>query len=91
MSLMFLLAAQAMGPEITTYYPLPSKAQQEADLRKAQGLSPLPEQAAAAPNSAKAAKPEAPKEQVEIKVMSATKVSPDANVVFVPPPDQPPH
>lgn len=89
MSIIFLIAAQAMGPEIKTFHPLPPKAQQERELEQAQGLlpepAPAPVQAPAAdkPVAPKADTPKPPEEPV--KVTSVTKVAPDAVVVFVPP------
>lgn len=95
MSFIFLLAVQAVGQEITTFHPLPPKAQQERELRQVQGLLPVrPEPAPAqAPAPAKpvAPKAEPPKPADEdIKVMSVTPVRPDAVVVFVPAPGDPP-
>ena len=78
-----------MGPEVTTYYPLPPKEQQQEELRKAQGL-PV---AAPAPAAAPAAKPQeakpAPKPDVPIVVMSVKAVPADANAVFQPKPQPP--
>lgn len=94
MSLILLFAMQAAGQEITTYYPLPSKAQQELERRQAQGLPPLPQAAktAEAPG-AKQGETETPEPPPEpLQVVSVTTVRPDATVKFVPPPDEkPPH
>jgi hypothetical protein len=93
MSLIVLLAMQALGQEITTYYPLPSKAEQERELRQAQGLPPLPDAAKPpqpkAANQAEASAPKPPPEPLQ--VVSVTTVRPDASVKFVPPPDEQPH
>lgn len=92
MSILLLLAIQAMGPEVTTFYPLPSKQQEQKELKQAQGLAA----GASAPVAAPAAKPQeakpAPKAEVPIKVISVTRVPADANVVFqpAPQPEQPP-
>jgi len=83
-SILLLLALQAAGREVTTFYPLPSKEQQQVELRKAQGLPASVPGAAAAP----AAKPKeprpAPKPDVPIEVVSVKAVPADANVIFVP-------
>ncbi len=80
MSLLILLAIQAAGQEIKTFYPLPPKEQQERELRKAQGL-PVKEPAAAAqpPKPVQPPPPPGPIEVVSVKTVPA-----DANVVFVP-------
>ena len=88
MSILILLALQAAGREVTTFYPLPSKEQQQQELRKAQGLAPVaPVVVAEKPEAAKApqpAPPPKPAEVEQIKVVSVTEVPADANVVFVP-------
>ncbi|HWI76934.1 MAG TPA: hypothetical protein VNS53_07635 [Sphingomicrobium sp.] len=87
MSILLLLALQAADREVTTFYPLPPKEQQQQELRKAQGLppvAPVKPEVAKAPEPAPSPKPVEPE---QIKVVSVTKVSPDANVVFVPTPD----
>lgn len=84
MSIILLLAVQAAGREVTTFYPLPPKQQEQEELRKAQGL-PV---GAPAPAAAPAAKPQeakpAPKPEAPIEVMSVKAVPADANAVFVP-------
>jgi hypothetical protein len=88
--LLFLLAVQAMGPEVTTYYPLPPREQQQEELRKAQGLPVAAPAPAAAPTAkSQEAKP-APKPEAAIKVVSVKAVPADANAVFQPEPRQPP-
>jgi hypothetical protein len=83
-SLLLLLAIQAAGQEVTTFYPLPSKAQEQKELKQAQGLPAGSPEPAAAP----AAKPQepkpAPKPDVPIEVVSVKAVPADANVVFRP-------
>jgi hypothetical protein len=84
-SILLLLAIQAAGQEVTTFYPLPSKQQEQAELRKAQGLA-AGAPVAAAPAAPPVAKP-APKpaQPVKIEVLSVKTVPADANVVFQPP------
>ena len=90
MSILLLLALQAAGREVTTFYPLPPKEQQQEELRKAQGLPPVPAAPEAVkPEAAKAPQLAPPKEQSDITVVMVTKVSPDANVVFVPEAEKP--
>ena len=92
MSILLLLALQAAGREVTTFYPLPSKEQQQVELRKAQGLPASVPGAAVAP-AAKPKEPKpAPKPEVPIEVVSVKAVPADANVVFqpAPQPEQPP-
>lgn len=84
MSLLLLLAIQAAGQEVTTFYPLPSKAQEQKELKQAQGLpAGAPEPAAAPAAKPEEAKP-APKPEVPIEVVSVKAVPADANVVFQP-------
>jgi hypothetical protein len=84
MSILLLLAIQAAGPGVTTFYPLPSKQQEQAELRKAQGLTAgtLVAVAPAAPPVAKTAPK--PAEPEKIEVVSVKTVPADANVRFVP-------
>lgn len=84
MSIILLLAIQAMGREVTTFYPLPSKQQERKEPRKAQAL-PTATPVAVAPAVPPVAKP-APKPAVpeKIEVVSVKTVPADANVVFVP-------
>ena len=88
MSILLLLALQAAGREVMTFYPLPPKEQQQQELRKAQGLPPMaPVAVAVKQEAAKApqpAPPRKPPEAEQIKVVSVTEVPADANVVFVP-------
>ena len=97
MSLLILLAVQAAGQEIRTFYPLPPKEQQQEELRNAQGLPPL-KPAPAPAEGTEAAKPPQPPapppKPVPIEVVTVKKVAADANVIFVPdsapqPPQQP--
>jgi hypothetical protein len=88
-SLLPLLAIQAAGQEVTTFYPLPSKQQEQAVLRKAQGLAagtPVAVAPAAPPVAKPAPKPAEPE---KIEVMSVKAVPADANVVFQPEPQRP--
>lgn len=84
MSIILLLAIQAAGQEVTTFYPLPSKQQEQKELRQAQGL-PVAAPVAEAPAAPPVAKP-APKpaEREKIEVVSVKVVPADANVRFVP-------
>jgi hypothetical protein len=83
-SLLLFLAVQAAGQEVTTFYPLPSKAQEQKELKQAQGLPAGSPEPATAP----AAKPQepkpAPKAEVPIEVVSVKAGPADANVVFQP-------
>jgi len=83
MSIILLLAAQAAGQEVTTFYPLPSQQKQE----QAQSENAAQSPAAVAQGTKPAPKPA---EVEQIKVLSVTAVPPDANVVFVPE-ARPPH
>jgi hypothetical protein len=89
MSIILLLAIQAAGQEVTTFYPLPSKQQEQAELRKAQGLTAgtLVAVAPAAPPVAKTAPK--PAEPEKIEVVSVKTVPADANVRFVPEGEKP--
>ena len=78
--LLLLLALQAAGQEVTTFYPLPSKEQQQVELRKAQGLPASVPAPAAKPKEPKPA----PKPEVPIEVVSVKAVPADANAIFVP-------
>jgi len=83
MSIILLLAAQAAGQEITTFYPLPSQKKPE----QAEQQAPVPppgtrEQEAAKP-APKSVEPE------EMKVLKVRDVPANANVIFVPPPEEP--
>jgi hypothetical protein len=93
MSIIHLLAMQAAGQEIKTFYPKPSKEQHERELRRAQGLPVAESTAAPAPAPSQPAQPpqpDAPKPPPEpIKVMSVTQVPADANVIYRPEPQQP--
>jgi hypothetical protein len=83
-SILLLLAIRAAGQEVTTFYPLPSKQQEQADLRKAQGLAaetPVAVAPAAPPGAKPAPKPAEPE---KIEVVSVKTVPADANVRFVP-------
>lgn len=83
MSIILLLAIQAAGHEVTTFYPLPSKAQEQKGFKRAQGLlagAPDPAAPAAKPQEPKPA----PKPEVPIEVVSVKAVPADANVVFRP-------
>jgi hypothetical protein len=82
-SIILLLAIQAAGQEVTTFYPLPSKAQEQKELKQAQGLPAGTPDPAAAPAAKAVAKP-APKPEVPIEVVSVKAVPADANVVFQP-------
>lgn len=85
MSIILLLAIQAAGQEVTTFYPLPSKEQQQEELRKAQGLPPLKPAPVAKPEAAKAQQlPAPPPKPLPIEVVTVKKVAADANVIFVP-------
>jgi hypothetical protein len=88
-SIILLLAIQAAGQEVTTFYPLPSKQQEQAELRKAQGLTAgtLVAVAPAAPPVAKTAPK--PAEPEKIEVVSVKTVPADANVRFVPEGEKP--
>jgi hypothetical protein len=88
-SILLLLAIQAAGREVTTFYPLPSKQQEQAELRKAQGLTAgtLVAVAPAAPPEAKTAPK--PAEPEKIEVVSVKTVPADANVRFVPEGEKP--
>jgi Na+-transporting methylmalonyl-CoA/oxaloacetate decarboxylase gamma subunit len=83
-SILLLLAIQAAGQEVTTFYPLPSKAQQQKELKQAQDLPA----GAPAPAAASATKPQepkvAPKPEAPIEVVSVKTVPANANVIFVP-------
>jgi hypothetical protein len=84
MSIILLLAIQAAGPEVTTFYPLPSKQQEQEELRKAQGLAagtPVVVAPAVPPVPKPAPKPAEPQ---KIEVVSVKTVPADANVRFVP-------
>jgi hypothetical protein len=83
-SILLLLAIQAAGQEVTTFYPLPPKQQEQKELRQAQGL-PAGAPVVAAP-TAKPPKPAAPE---KIEVVSVKAVPADANVVFQPEPQRP--
>jgi hypothetical protein len=74
MSIILLLAAQAAGQVITTFHPLPSqkKEEQAQQAQQPDGAKPQAEQAP-------------PKPAEPMKVLSVREVSPDTNVVFVPP------
>jgi hypothetical protein len=88
-SILLLLAIQAAGQEVTTFYPLPSKQQEQAELRKAEGLAagtPVAVTPAAPPATKPASKPAEP---VKIEVMSVKTVPADANVRFVPEGEKP--
>lgn len=75
MSIILLLAAQAAGQVITTFHPLPSQKKEEQA-----------QQAQQQPDGAKAQAEQAPPKPAEpMKVLSVREVSPDTNVVFVPP------
>lgn len=89
MSIILLLAIQAAGQEVTTFYPLPSKQQEQAELRKAQGLAagtPVAVAPAAPPAGKPAPKPAEPE---TVEVMSVKTVPADANVRFVPEGEKP--
>ena len=89
MSIILLLAIQAAGQEVTTFYPLPSKQQEQADLRKAQGLAaetPVAAAPAAPPGAKSAPKPAEPE---KIEVVSVKAVPADPNVRFVPEGEKP--
>ena len=84
MSIILLLAIQAAGQEVTTFYPLPSKQQEQEELRQAQGLAagtPVAVTPAAPPVAKPAPKPF---ESEKIEVVSVKAVPADANVRFVP-------
>ena len=83
MSIILLLAAQAAGQEITTFYPLPS--QRKPEQQQSQQATPTPPPAPAPEEASPAPKPAEPAE--EMKVLSVREVPPTANVIFVPPPD----
>ncbi|MGN6154669.1 MAG: hypothetical protein ACTHN4_02915 [Sphingomicrobium sp.] len=84
MSIILLLAIQAAGQEVTTFYPLPSKQQEQEELRKAQGLA-AGTPVAVAPAAPPVANPApTPAEPVKIEVVSVKTVPADANVRFVP-------
>jgi hypothetical protein len=87
--ILLLLAIQAAGQAVTTFYPLPSKQQEQAVLRKAQGLA-AGTPVAVAPAAPPVAKP-APKsaEPEKIEVVSVKTVPADANVRFVPEGEKP--
>ena len=88
MSIILLLAAQAAGQEITTFHPLPSQEKAEAQQVQAQQANrPVEAKAEAQPQPQ--VEPAPPKPPEKIEVLSVRKVSPNANVVFVPPPDEP--
>ena len=84
MSIILLLAAQAVGQEITTFYPLPSQRKPEQQ-QQSQEATPTPPPAPAPKEANAAPKPAEPAE--EMKVLSVREVPPTANVIFVPPPD----
>jgi hypothetical protein len=83
MSIILLLAVQAAGQEVTTFYPLPPQQKQEQAQTqdRDQPASAASQGAKPVPNPAKA-------EQIE--VLSVKAVPPDANVMFVPD-ARPPH
>ena len=87
--ILLLLAVQAAGQAVTTFYPLRSKQQEQEELRKAQGLA-AETPVAVAPAAPPAAKP-APKpaEPEKIEVVSVKTVPADANVRFVPEGEKP--
>jgi hypothetical protein len=88
-SILLLLAIQAAGQEVTTFYPLPSKQQEQAELRKAHGLAagtPVAVAPAAPPEVKPAPKPAEPE---KIEVVSVKTVPADANVRFVPEGEKP--
>ena len=79
MSIILLLAAQAAGREITTFYPLPSQKKPEQAEQKA----PVPPATVAAEDTK-------PVEAEEMKVLKVREVPATANVIFVPPPPEKP-
>ena len=81
MSIILLLAAQAAGQEITTFYPLPSQKKPE----QAEQQAPVPPAASEALAAASVPKPAEP----EMKVLKVREVPATANVIFVPPPEEP--
>jgi hypothetical protein len=88
-SLLLLLAIQAAGQEVTTFYPLPPKQQEQKELRQAQGLpaeTPVVVTPAAPQEAKPPPKPAAPE---KIEVVSVKPVPADANVVFQPEPQRP--
>lgn len=93
MSIILLLAIQVAGQEIKTFYPLPSKQQQQQEeLRKVQGL-PTVTPVVVAPAAPPVEKPaQEPAQPEKIEVVSVKTVPADANVAFVPPsPEGSPH
>jgi hypothetical protein len=80
---------QAAGQEVTTFYPLPPKQQEQKELRQAQGL-PAGTPVAAVPVAPQEAKPPPkPAAPEKIEVVSVKAVPADANVVFQPEPQRP--
>jgi len=81
MIIILLLAMQAPGQEITTFYPLPSQKKPEQAQQK---MADPPVTVLAAQDAKPAPKPAEPAE--EMKVLKVREVPPTANVIFVPPP-----
>ena len=71
------LAAQPLGPEVTTFHPLPSQKKEKQEQAKQQASQP------AEPKPQAQQEPAKPPE--EIKLLSVRVIPPSASVTFVPP------